>query len=104
MLYHTKKPTEVTTKTSSQCMSELGLSMRKSILTYMSSAWNLLDLAEIGMTSAWLCAACVYPRGDFLFPMGSIALLLVWFKLLFFFRAFQRTGPLVRMILAITAE
>ena len=80
------------------------LTMGQSILMYMSSAWNLLDLAEIGMTQCWLSAACIYPQEPFLFPMGSVALLLVWFKLLFFFRAFRRTGPLVRMILAITAE
>jgi WD40 repeat protein len=69
---------------------------------YLASVWNVLDLVVYG------CAACVLPLHlaceKSVLAVASLLMVSSWLKLLFFLRAFRTTGPLVKMLIQITAD
>jgi hypothetical protein len=68
------------------------------MLEYFRSFWNLVNLFSIVLNIALIASDIVNIDENILKNIASAAVLLMWLQLFYFFRLFEATAHLVRMI------
>ena len=70
---------------------------------YVGSPWNICDVAATLCVSVGLISFAS-GHGGFVQSWGAVGVLVLWLGLLDYFRAFESTGPLIRMIFQILSD
>ena len=72
---------------------------------YFTTFWNVLDLLSLMLNIFISFADLVFSaEAKFLRPFVAIAALIMWMKLFYFCRIFDKTSGLIRMILEMTRD
>jgi len=69
--------------------------------TYLSNYWNAVDLITYWGLIANVVLRLLIPYHHATFIISGAVVLALWLKLLYYFRGFRSTGPLVRVIIRI---
>ncbi|CAM9786924.1 unnamed protein product, partial [Phaeothamnion confervicola] len=69
---------------------------------YFSNVWNVIDFTLYALLLSGFIMEIAGASQAVINSIDSSAAVLLWFNVLFFLRAFESTGPMVRMILLIT--
>jgi len=68
-------------------------------ISYFTDVWNLIDLASLAINATYVfgeVSNAIHP--DLLQVIGSVALLMMWFKLFYWMRLFKPFSAFIRMI------
>lgn len=76
-----------------------------SLLVHFSDPWNIAEAVSISFVIVQcIIHAVTLQETDFGRFLASVSSVLIWFKTLYFLRAFARTGPLIAMIFQIASD
>lgn len=71
---------------------------------YVSSTWNMIDVVTYLALLVAIILRHSQPYGKSCYIISAAVSLLLWLKLLYYFRGFQSTGVLVRAVIQITRD